>query len=231
MNLGYIKLHRKLLDNPYSHKPNFMALWVTLLLLANHKENKFMWNGKVLIIKEGQFITGRKELSKQTGIPATTIERILETLENGHQIGQQKTTKYRLITIVNWTEHQNLDSKVDNKRTTNGQQTDTNNIGKNEKNERNTISGCDDEFFTLFWEKYPPRRKQDKQKCLKKFQSYSKEIQETIVSDVIKRKALHEDWIKEDGRYVPAPIVYLNNQRWEAPIVETKRMEIKSYGK
>ncbi len=140
MDNGWIKLHRKLLENPFAHKANSMALWVTLLLLANHKENKFMWNGKILIIKEGQFITGRKELSKQTGIPATTIERILETLENGHQIGQQKTTKYRLITIVNWESHQNVDRKVDNKRTTNGQQTDTNNKGENEKNERNNIA-------------------------------------------------------------------------------------------
>lgn len=140
MENGWIKLHRKLLENPFAHKANSFSLWVTLLLLANHKENKFMWNGKIIVIKDGQFITGRKELSKQTGIPQTTIERILEMLENGHQIEQQKTTKYRLITIVNWDEYQKVDSKVDNKRTTNGQQTDTNNIVENEKNERNNIA-------------------------------------------------------------------------------------------
>ena len=81
-----------------------------------------MWNNNTIIVKEGQFITGRKELSKVTGIPETTIERILEYLEKEHQIGQQKTTKYRLITVVNWKEYQ----IKDNKRTTNGQQTDTN---------------------------------------------------------------------------------------------------------
>ena len=90
-----------------------------------------MWNDRLVLVKEGQMITGRKELSEATGISEASIERILTTLENGQQIEQQKTTKYRLITIINWKDYQNVDSKVDNRRTTNGQQTDTN---KNEEN-------------------------------------------------------------------------------------------------
>jgi len=134
MENGWVKLHRKLLENPIANKPNYGWLWITLLLLANHKENRIMWNKEIIIIKEGQLLTGRKELAKQTGIPATTIERILKTLENGHQIEQQKTSKFRIITIVNWKEYQKADSKVYNKRTTNGQQTDTNKKNKNDKN-------------------------------------------------------------------------------------------------
>lgn len=136
MGNGWIKLHRKLLENPMVGRANYLALWVILLLKANHKENKMIWNNSFIVIKEGQFITGREELSRQSGIPSTTIERILKYLENGHQIEQQKTTKYRLITIVNWKEHQNVDSKVDNKRTSNGQQMDTNKNDKKEKNEK-----------------------------------------------------------------------------------------------
>jgi len=98
-----------------------MSLWIHLLCIASHCESEFLWNGELKTIQIGQLITGRKELSKQTGIPETTIERILKVLESGHQIRQQKTTKYRLITILNWDKYQ----VVDNKRTTNGQQTDT----------------------------------------------------------------------------------------------------------
>lgn len=143
MNSGYIKLHRRILENPIAQKPNYAWLWTTLLLLANHKEHKFMWNKDIILIKEGQLLTGRKELSKQTGIPTTTIERILEMLENGHQIEQQKTTKFRIITILNWGKYQSKDNKTDsisdNKRTTNGQQTDTYKNDKNVKNDKNTI--------------------------------------------------------------------------------------------
>ena len=119
-NNGWIKIHRKLLESSIHNKPNYFCLWVTLLMMANHKEHNFIWNGKEEVVKEGQIYTGRKALSKQTGISETSIERILQTLENGHQIRQQKTTKFRLITIEKWKEYQSSDTKLDNKRTTNG---------------------------------------------------------------------------------------------------------------
>jgi DNA-binding transcriptional regulator YhcF (GntR family) len=140
---GWIKLHRKLLNNPLANHSAHLSLWITLLLLANHKEHKFMWNKKFIIIKEGQLITGRKELAKQTNIPGSTIERILELLENEHQIEQQKTTKFRLITILNWEQYQKdgqqNGQQTDNKRTTDGHIQECNNV----KNEKNTISKPD----------------------------------------------------------------------------------------
>lgn len=103
--------------------------------MANHQDKtSFIWNGKTMVLHDGQLLTGRKELSTQSGIPPTTIERILKYLENEHQIGQQKTTKYRVITIINWKDYQKMDTISDNKRTTNGQQTDT---FKNVKNDNN----------------------------------------------------------------------------------------------
>jgi hypothetical protein len=108
------------MNKGYYKKSQYVHLWVHLLLKANHEPKEFMWNNQIILIKEGQLITGRKELNKETGISETTIERILEMLENEHQIGQQKTTKYRLITILNWKEYQKTDSTSDNKRTTSG---------------------------------------------------------------------------------------------------------------
>lgn len=137
MDNGWIKLHRKLLENPIMKRPLWAWLWVVLLLKANHKETKMIWNNNIIIVKEGQFITGRKELSKTSGIPESTIENILKYLENSSQIRQQKTTKYRLITIVNWKDYQ----KPDNKPTTSRQQADTNKNDNNEKNDKKNIYG------------------------------------------------------------------------------------------
>lgn len=128
---GWIKLHRKILENPIMKRPSYAWLWITLLLKANHKEQKLMWNKEIIMIKEGQLITGRKELSACTGIPETTIEDILNFLEKSSQIRQQKTTKFRLITVINWKDYQ----ASDNKPTTNRQQTDTNKNDNNEKKE------------------------------------------------------------------------------------------------
>jgi len=146
---GYIKLHRILLNNPIIQKPAYISVWITLLLLANHQETSFIWNGKIIIIKEGQCLTGRKKLCRITGVPEATIERILNYLENEHQIEQQKSTKWRLITIINWNKYQHNDNKMDNRRTTDGQQTDTYKNVKNVKNVKNTNSVSEQSSLTL----------------------------------------------------------------------------------
>jgi len=120
MQNGWIKIHRKIQDKGYFKRSAYVHLWLCLLLKANHEKKEFMWNGEIIMVKAGQLITGRKELSAQTGIPETTIERILDFFKNEHQIEQQKTNKYRLITIVKWGSYQNMDINSDNKRTTSG---------------------------------------------------------------------------------------------------------------
>lgn len=129
MENGWIKIHRKLLENPLIKKGSYFTLWIVLLLKATHKESKFMWNGDVIIIKEGQLLTGREELAKTTGIPESTVEDILKYLEKQQQIQQQKYTKFRVITIVNWKTYQ----KATENPTSKQQQSNTYKNVKNEK--------------------------------------------------------------------------------------------------
>jgi hypothetical protein len=142
MNKGFIAVHRKLLDKSWYHKSNYAHVWLTLLLLATHKKREVWFAGKNIILEPGQLITGRKKLKEITNIPETTLERILDHFEkNEHQIGQQKSNKNRLITIINWSEYQIIGQQngqqADNKRTTNGQQMDTNNNEDNVDNDDN----------------------------------------------------------------------------------------------
>ncbi len=155
-NSGWIKLHRKLLAKGYYRNSQYVHLWVHLLLLANHKEHEYMHDGGIVLIKEGQLITGRKQLSEATGIPETTIERILKMLESEHQIGQQKTNKYRVITILNWKEHQERTGE----RTTNGQQTDTYKNDKKEKNRAVAIAPASIEVVETQEESERPPKKE-----------------------------------------------------------------------
>ncbi len=99
-------LHRKILDNPIVSKPKYCHLWVVLLLRAQHKRSDFIWDNQRQTLLPGQLITGRKQLSQETKIPESTVERILKYLESEHQIGQQTTPKFRIITIKNWEKYQ-----------------------------------------------------------------------------------------------------------------------------
>lgn len=139
---GYIKLYRELLNNPIAKRPDYAWLWTTLLLKASHKEVKFIWNDEVVVLKPGQFITGRKQLSSETGISESKVYRILKYLKNEQQIEQQSNNKYTTITILNWKKYQEseqqIEQPVNNKRTTSEQPVNTYKNVKNDKNEKNT---------------------------------------------------------------------------------------------
>ncbi len=141
MEIGYVKLYRKMQLKGWYKNSKYVHLWVHILLRANHKQNEFMWNNEIIIIKEGQFITGRKQLSDETGLAESTIEKILKIFEKEHQIEQQKTTKFRLITVINWKEYQSKEQQKEQQRnnrgTTEEQQSDTNKNDKNENNDKN----------------------------------------------------------------------------------------------
>lgn len=170
----------------------YFHLWVVLLLKANHKEVKTMWNNNIIVIKEGQLITGRDKLSEETGIHRSSIDRILDFLESEHQIEQQKTTKYRLITILNWKDHQNLSNTSSNKRATNEQQMSTNKNDNNDKNEK----------------KYTSLRSVNK-KSLKSFsstelaiyQAFKEFVNENILESVASRKVERDACKNLESKY------------------------------
>ena len=126
MRDGWIKLHRKLQEKGFYKKPKYAHLWVHLLLEANHKPQEVMWNGKTMILKPGQFITGRKILALNSGINENSIQRMLDFFKNAHQIEQQTTNQNRLITILKWKQYQGNEQQneqpVNNGRTTDEQQ-------------------------------------------------------------------------------------------------------------
>lgn len=162
MSNGWVKVHRKLLENPVFKNDKCLRLWIYLLLKATHRPDKIIWNDGVLRVKEGQLVTGRKQIALDTGLTESSIERLLKFLENEHQIEQQKTTKFRIITIVKWSEYQETDNKPDNKRTTKRQQTDTYKNVKNDKNKTTTPEtgdgGLVNEAINLFKDVNPNYR-------------------------------------------------------------------------
>ena len=138
---GWIKIHRKILENPIICKDSdYLAVWIYLLLNATHKEIPALFKGKKITLQKGQLITGRKSMSNQLKISESKIFRIINDYKSEQQIEQQTSNKNSLITILNWDKYQQIEQQneqqMNNKRTTNEQQMNTNKNVKNDKNER-----------------------------------------------------------------------------------------------
>ena len=139
---GWIKIHRKILENPIICKDSdYLAVWIYLLLNATHKEIPALFKGKKIILQKGQLITGRKSMASQLKISESKIFRIINDYKSEQQIEQQTSNKNSLITILNWDKYQQIEQQneqqMNNKRTTNEQQMNTNKNVKNDKNVKN----------------------------------------------------------------------------------------------
>ncbi len=103
---GWISLHRKILQNKNFQSPEKLAVWLYLLLSANHKKTITIYRGTVIILQRGQLITGRRKIAKLFKLTESKIQRILDFFEKEKQIIQHTTPNFRLITIVNYDEYQ-----------------------------------------------------------------------------------------------------------------------------
>lgn len=175
MNLeGWVKMHRKMLDNPIVFKDaDHVAVWTYLLLNATHKEYPAIFKGNKIILSPGQLITGRKAIADKLHISESKVQRILKWFENDQQIEQQTSNKNRLITVVNWSVYQDIEQEnkqcLSGNQPTNKRQMDTNKNVKNVKNDKNKYNVS----FEKVWEIYP--RKADKAAAYKAYTARIKE--------------------------------------------------------
>jgi hypothetical protein len=70
--------------------------------------------------------------------------------------------------------------------------------------------------FDRFWNCYPKTpRKGAKSECQKKWVKYYCENQADQIVKHIEWMKTTEQWLKGNGAFIPAPLVYLNQQRWD----------------
>lgn len=135
---GWIKLHRKSLENPIICKDSdYFTVWIYILLNATHKDYDVEFNNKRITLHEGQLITGRKIISNLFSINESKIQRILKKLEIEQQIEQQTCSKNRLITVLNWHKYQISEQPNEQQVNNERHQMNTNKNIKNDNNKRN----------------------------------------------------------------------------------------------
>jgi len=99
---GYIKLHRKILDNGVFADAELLKVFVWCILKANTTPN-VVYGRKVDV---GEFITGRITASEELYLKPSTIYKRLQKLKAQGYIDISSTTKNSLITVVNYKSYQ-----------------------------------------------------------------------------------------------------------------------------
>lgn len=218
---GWIKLHRKTLDNPVVCKDSdHLAVWMYLLMNATHKEYPAIFAGEKMTLQPGQLITGRISISEKLNIHESKVQRILKSFEIEQQIEQQNSNKNRLISILSWAEYQTDEQQnehpVNNKRTTDEQQVNTNKNVKNVKNKRTKEIKdiCSSPEFEIFWNEYP--RKLGKKEAAKTFEKVVKAGEDpNVIIQCATNYKKQCDRLKTEAQYIKHPKTFLNEERYK----------------
>jgi hypothetical protein len=164
---GWVKLHRKLLDNWIISEPEALAVWIRFMLEANHESKTKMFNGAMITIRRGQLIFGLEAFSSKNNISISKLRRYLKLFENDGMINRQKTNKYSVITLLAYDEFQKNDKLDAGKRQASEQANDRQAaIPKELKKER--IKERDKRFT-------PPTLQEVQQYCLERSNSVNPE--------------------------------------------------------
>lgn len=133
---GFITLHRQILTWQWYDDIPTARLFIHLLLIANHAPKD--WRGRT--IERGQVVTGRKQLSAETGLTEQQIRTCLKRLKSTGELTSRATNKYTIITLVNYSYYQagpeNQPAKQPAKAPADNQRTTTNNKENNITNKQ-----------------------------------------------------------------------------------------------
>ena len=142
MNLGYIKLYRKVTSSFVWTNSDMFKLWVLCLMKASHDERKFLFNGQEVSLTSGQFVTGAHAIAKEfnEGVPSDKavawrkLWRWLKKFETEGLLTIQSNARYSVISVKNWSDYQSSDKPMTSQRQSNDKPMTT---YKNDKNDKN----------------------------------------------------------------------------------------------
>jgi len=102
---GWIKLHRKIMDNEIWNAPepfDKRSAWIHLIMMANHEARTICIGNELIELQPGQFFTSIRKLSTIFGWNFKRVMRFFDLLKGAGMIHAEGTAKGTLVTIVNY---------------------------------------------------------------------------------------------------------------------------------
>lgn len=105
---GWIKLHRKSVENPmYFDEPfDKWHAWTDLLLMVNHEKKQFISKGQLITLEPGQTVTSMAILAERWKWSVNKVRRFIGILVGTGMCTVNGTPNGTTITVVKWAFYQ-----------------------------------------------------------------------------------------------------------------------------
>ena len=161
------------------------------------------------------------------------IDAMLQALHDAKFIQRYEVNGSKFIQISSWDKHQNPhhtekaseipgpNGEITVKaplKTRDAQKQDGGNLADSliPDSEKSAGKPADPPGFAEFWKTWPSNdRKQAKGKCLDAWKKAHAERDAALVLAHVESLKSSASWMKNGGEFIPAPLVYLNQRRWE----------------
>jgi len=149
MRIGWVSLHRKIIDSRVFANEGLLKVWIYCLCRANHEKNYVpITTGKgttEVEVNAGEFIFGRNIVAKELKMNPSTLYKRMQKLEKYGNLNIISNTHYSIVSICNWDSYQD-NTKIkeqpkehpsNNQVTAREQPSNTENNVNNDNNENN----------------------------------------------------------------------------------------------
>ncbi len=116
--IGWVKLHRTLIDWEWWDDHNATRL-LTYLLCAVNYENK-RWKG--IDVKPGEIVTSFPKLAEHTGMSVKQVRVAMDKLISSGEVAREKAREGQLITLRKWDKLQSKDNEGASSKADGGQE-------------------------------------------------------------------------------------------------------------
>lgn len=113
---GWLKIHRKLLENPYVMKNrDYFSIWIYLLMNVAYEPTEALFNNEKITLQPGQGVFTITEISTNLGVSRRCTQSVLKKYRDEGQIRTEVKRWNTLISIVGWDEYQSTETEVERK--------------------------------------------------------------------------------------------------------------------
>lgn len=137
---GYIKIDRKIFDNPmWSEKPFTKGqAWIDLIGLANWKDSEVLDGYDTITIHRGEVARSQKWLADRWGWDRKKVKKFLTMLSDDHALSINASSNGTTLTIENYNKYQG-DGSADAPSIPHQFPINSPHMNKNKKNKKNNF--------------------------------------------------------------------------------------------
>jgi hypothetical protein len=221
---GFICVWRSFREDPvyFTNKKRRATSQDALLdlwLSASHKAEKVYSQGEMVEVRRGDVLTSILALSERWKWSRHRVERFLNVMEMDGKLIQKRTNRRTVLTICNyckWQDQRPTNSSAEGHlRGSRGapeghvQQSEPSNHLTKSPLRYPTIDG----EFDAFWTAWPKKvGKAAARKAWDRLNGNRPEIGHVL--EAIRWQAHTDQWRREDGRFIPNPATWINQNRW-----------------